>query len=75
MPTLGVGVLEGEGWIDYQYVLVQEPTPMSQAELLALQRVYGRFDRKKRETVELRPGRNDRCPCRSDMKYKRCCGR
>ena len=26
-------------------------------------------------TVEKTPGRNDRCPCGSGKKYKKCCGK
>ncbi len=74
VPTLGVGVLEGPEWLDYQYVLVVEPRPISQHDLLKVQHAYGRFDPRLRRVVELRPGRNDPCPCGSSKKYKRCCG-
>ena len=74
VPTLGVGVLQGDGWIDYQYAFVRKPVQMSRAELLDVQGLYGRFDRQRRRLVTLRPGRNERCPCGSGVKYKKCCG-
>lgn len=74
VPTLGVGVLQGDGWIDYQYAFVREPMQMPRTELSDVQGLYGRFDRQRRRMVTVRPGRNELCPCGSGSKYKYCCG-
>lgn len=73
--------------VDYLFVDLPEWTPDDEAAAVRLREDAGLFDRPIARSAQMHEypdveaakvvevGRNDRCPCASGLKYKKCCGR
>jgi hypothetical protein len=71
----GVGVLQGDGWLDYRYVFMKPPVEIPLKLRFEVQQQRGKFDAHSCRVVDIeRVGRNERCPCGSGLKFKRCHG-
>lgn len=75
LATAGIGVLVADGWTDYRFVYARPPLGLPARDRRRAEGRWGvmNFDRGIAEPLRL--GRNDRCSCGSDVKYKYCCGR
>jgi hypothetical protein len=73
VETLGIGILIGDGWIDYRYFYAVPPLDLPSEDRRRAEWRWGRMDFTAGRAVPLRVGRNDRCPCGSGKKYKVCC--
>jgi hypothetical protein len=71
----GVGVLQSDGWLDYRYVFMKPPVEIPLELRFEVQQQRGKFDADSCRVVDIeRVGRNERCPCGSGLKFKRCHG-
>jgi SEC-C motif len=73
VETLGIGVLTGDGWIDYRYFYAVPPVELSVDDRRRAEWRWGRMDFTTGRVTPLEVRRNDPCPCGGGKKYKACC--
>jgi hypothetical protein len=73
--ALGVGLLQGDGWLDYRFAFMKPPIDIPRDVRFTVQQQRGAYDA---ESLTVKPvgrvRRNEPCPCGSGQKFKRCHG-
>jgi hypothetical protein len=72
--VVGIGVREVNGGVEYSYVYTDEPVAVPGDVRRMIEWRYGIGDFRTGRNRTLRLGRNERCPCGSGRKVKRCHG-
>jgi len=75
VESAAIGVLQGEGWLDYKFAYAAEPVDMPPDVRIEMELRRGVFDLATRRVRRVDIGRNSKCPCDSGRKFKACHGR
>jgi hypothetical protein len=70
--SAAIGVLDGDGYLDYVFIFSDYPAPMPSGVRFAVEREHGVIDVRTRQVRKLELRRNERCPCGSGQKVKQC---
>ncbi|MEU7219709.1 YecA family protein [Nocardia iowensis] len=73
--TLGVGVrVMNDGSEEYSFILIRPGISLPDSLVRQTQWIFGEMDARLLQARQPRVGRNERCPCGSQKKFKRCHG-